>query len=198
MHPRRRSLVWFGGAVLLLLSTPALAADASAPDCALKAIRETHTIPPYPAPSQKLAEQGTTRLMVTLDRQGVPVKVTTDRSSGFALLDLTAADWVKLHWRWQPVVNACPDTFHTLVDIVWDLRQVDPNNYTLLLVVGADNYPPDARAQGEEGIAYVSIVIGQEGGIVQTPDQQKQRISRSGCESDGNHPAPQLSCGAGR
>ena len=88
-----------------------------------KEITRTHTIPPYPALSQRLGEQGTTRLKVTVGTDGKPTEVSVSKTSGSNRLDQAAVGHVKDNWRWEPATKdgkAVVDTI--LVDLVWDLK----------------------------------------------------------------------------
>lgn len=94
-----------------------------APPTPPKSIDRTHTTPPYPALSQRLGEQGTTRLKVTVGTDGKPTEVSVDKSSGSNRLDQAAVAHVKDNWRWEPATrggNPVVDTI--LVDVVWDLK----------------------------------------------------------------------------
>jgi protein TonB len=57
--------------------------------------------PDYPRLARRNGEEGTVTLRVLVTRQGVPVRVETDKSSGSTLLDSAALDSVK-HWRFVP------------------------------------------------------------------------------------------------
>ncbi len=88
-----------------------------------KSIEKTHTLPPYPALSQRLGEQGTTRLKVTVSTDGKATEVSVDKTSGSNRLDQAAVAHVKDNWRWEPATrggNPVVDTI--LVDVVWDLK----------------------------------------------------------------------------
>jgi protein TonB len=95
----------------------------SVPPTEPKEIAKTHTIPPYPALSQRLGEQGTTRLKVALDATGKPTDVTVDNSSGSTRLDAAAVQWVKDNYRWEPATrDGKPVASTILVNLVWDLK----------------------------------------------------------------------------
>jgi protein TonB len=88
-----------------------------------KSIDRTHTIPPYPALSQRLGEQGTTRLKVTVGTDGKPTEVTVDKTSGSNRLDQAAVSHVKDNWRWEPAMRNGQPVVETIqVDVVWDLK----------------------------------------------------------------------------
>jgi periplasmic protein TonB len=93
------------------------------PPTLLKEITRTHTLPPYPALSQRLGEQGTTHLKVAIGTDGKVTDVQIVTSSGSARLDTAAAQWVKDHYTWQPPTqDGKPVAASALVDVVWDLK----------------------------------------------------------------------------
>jgi protein TonB len=93
------------------------------PPTELKAIARTHTKPPYPALSQRMGEQGTTRLHVSIDATGKVTEVSVVKGSGSQRLDDAAAQWVKDNYRWEPPTQGGkPVATTTELDIVWDLK----------------------------------------------------------------------------
>ncbi|HUD45186.1 MAG TPA: TonB family protein [Candidatus Baltobacteraceae bacterium] len=60
--------------------------------------------PPYPELAQQLSQQGTVLLVLTVDDVGAVTSVSVKESSGSALLDRTARDWIKRRWI-QPPIN---------------------------------------------------------------------------------------------
>ncbi len=93
------------------------------PPTELKSIERTHTLPPYPALSQRMGEQGTTLLKVTIDATGKVTDCVVVTSSGSARLDTAAAEYVKANWRWQPPTQAGkPVGATTEVSVKWDLK----------------------------------------------------------------------------
>lgn len=121
--------------LLLLAAAPAIAEDRlpplpASPDqiyhgpppppCALRVIRETHTLPEYPFWSKILARQGWTVLRVTVGTDGVPTQAAVDQSSGTSGLDDTAVEHVQKVWRWRPQTDsACQQPQTIKVNIVW-------------------------------------------------------------------------------
>jgi len=100
-----------------------VAAPPPPPPTPPKEIAKTHTIPPYPALSQRLGEQGTTRLKVTVGVDGKPTEVTIDNSSGSTRLDAAALQYVKENYTWEPATrDGKPVSDTILVNIVWDLK----------------------------------------------------------------------------
>jgi protein TonB len=55
--------------------------------------------PPYPPIAQDEAEQGTVTLSITSDAAGNVISADVKESSGFPVLDHSATDFVKRHWR---------------------------------------------------------------------------------------------------
>jgi protein TonB len=56
--------------------------------------------PPYPASARSAKQQGTVRLMVTVETSGIPSSVEIINSSGFSPLDRAARDTIHRRWRW--------------------------------------------------------------------------------------------------
>jgi periplasmic protein TonB len=56
--------------------------------------------PGYPAAARASREQGTVRLLVTVEATGLPSSVTVQSSSGSAALDSAARDHISRRWRW--------------------------------------------------------------------------------------------------
>ena len=54
----------------------------------------------YPAAARSMRQQGTVRLLVTVEASGLPSSVEVQSSSGFGSLDSGALDQVRRHWRW--------------------------------------------------------------------------------------------------
>jgi len=56
--------------------------------------------PAYPATARANREQGTVKILVTVEANGLPSSVTIQSSSGFATLDNAARDQISRRWRW--------------------------------------------------------------------------------------------------
>ncbi|HEY3856026.1 MAG TPA: TonB family protein [Verrucomicrobiae bacterium] len=59
--------------------------------------------PPYPEVAQQLGEQGTVQILITVNDVGAVQTVTVTESSGSALLDRTAREWIKRRWIQPPI-----------------------------------------------------------------------------------------------
>jgi protein TonB len=55
----------------------------------------------YPAAARSMRQQGTVRLLVTVEESGLPSSVEVQTSSGFGSLDSGALDQIRRHWRWS-------------------------------------------------------------------------------------------------
>jgi TonB family protein len=146
-----RILFFALAAVAFWTARPALAdVPPSPPDiaCSGKPVRlvpisATHTFPPYPPIAQRLNEQGTTLLTVTIAPDGAVAETTVFQSSGSERLDTAAMEHVKQNWRWQP--TSCSVPMQTRISITWHLAprpQIDPA--VLAKVVHFIAAPPDA------------------------------------------------------
>jgi protein TonB len=62
----------------------------------------THTIPEYPAVATRLGEQGSVRLSIKVDANGMVTEASVLTSSGHDVLDSAAIAWVKAHWKYKP------------------------------------------------------------------------------------------------
>jgi protein TonB len=61
---------------------------------------------PYPRIAEQLGVQGTVKLLLTVDDSGKVVSADIQLSSGSAILDDNAQEWVKRHWVVLPVNGA--------------------------------------------------------------------------------------------
>jgi protein TonB len=102
---------------------PVVVARAAPPPTELHAIARTHTLPPYPTISQRLGEQGTSLLEVSINPEGNVTECKIAKSSGSERLDNAACDFVKARWRWQPpTTEGKPTAATTRVSVVWNLK----------------------------------------------------------------------------
>jgi protein TonB len=93
------------------------------PPTELKPIARTHTSPPYPTISQRLGEQGTTTMEVSINTEGSLSDCKITKSSGSDRLDQAACEWIKGHWKWQPPTQLGKTVeAKTLVSFKWDLK----------------------------------------------------------------------------
>ncbi len=145
------------------------AAECRTPLHTVVPIMATHLIPPYPTISQQLGEAGVTLLKVQVGPDGIPTSVATSQTSGSPRLDEAAEKYVKKFYRWQPPDAVCPDGVSTGVQINWHLNPVSGINPKILVVRATpDDFPPDAKAHGEEGIVQFSLWVDDNGTVLQT------------------------------
>lgn len=100
----------------IIAVTPAIASNAT---LAYESIIE----PLYPMESRRRGEQGTVLLRVRVGRDGLPIDVQVQRSSGYRPLDRAAREAV-LRWRFRPVqINGVNVEARGLVPIKFDVNQ---------------------------------------------------------------------------
>jgi protein TonB len=93
------------------------------PPTELKEITRTHTLPPYPALSQRMGEQGTTGLSCEINIQGKPDSCKVEKTSGSQRLDDAASSYVKDHYTWQPPTQLGKPVAATAhLNVIWDLK----------------------------------------------------------------------------
>ena len=89
----------------------------------LKPIERTHSLPPYPTISQRLGEQGTSQIQVSINTGGRVTDCKVIHSSGSKRLDNAACSYVQGHWRWEPPTRAGKKVdAKTNVSVVWNLK----------------------------------------------------------------------------
>ena len=113
-----------GLALLSLLAVSvALAAPRGKDAAALTPIQETHMLPPYPAESKQLKEEGQVLLEVTIGTDGTVSRSRVVHPSGHQRLDLAAANFVQGYWRWQPATRGGkPVATTTRVSVLFKLK----------------------------------------------------------------------------
>jgi len=113
-----------GLALLSLLAVSvALAAPRGKDAAALTPIQETHMLPPYPAESKQLKEEGQVLLEVTIGTDGTVSRSRVVQPSGHQRLDLAAANFVQGYWRWQPATRGGkPVATTTRVSVLFKLK----------------------------------------------------------------------------
>jgi TonB family protein len=105
-------------------------------------------------------EQGRTTLKVTIGADGSASDAQIAKSSGSLRLDEAARDFVKATYRWNPQIKNCkPVEIVTLLDIIWDLRNAEPDPRTLVVAMDAADYPPEALAKQEQGVVLVAVYV---------------------------------------
>ena len=102
---RTEKAIFVVPAVLMAWTAPGYAQGQT---CSLMPVAGTHTQTPYPPISQRLGENGTAELRVTVGADGAPSQIEIVGSSGSKRLDDAAAAHVKSVWLWQPRVGCGP------------------------------------------------------------------------------------------
>ena len=122
-------------------------------------IMPTHSLIPYPSLSQRLSEQGTTTLAVSIGTDGAPASVTVNHASGGRHLDDAAVSYIKTHYRWQPPPEDCkPEATQAKIIVNWRL---DPPIYDVAMtmtMLEAD-YPPGAVERSEAGDTTLDLAF---------------------------------------
>jgi TonB family protein len=109
-------------AALFLGATAASNAQAqrATPDLPVRPIMSTRTMPPYPTISQRLGEQGTSQLRLSINANGYITNCQITKSSGAERLDAVACGYVARHWRYQPAThNGKPIASSDGATLVW-------------------------------------------------------------------------------
>lgn len=102
--------------------TPAKPAALPAPT-PVRSMAATHTTPPYPPLSRRLAEEGTVQLKLAVGTDGKVESAIIEKSSGSQRLDEAARDWVAHHWRYHPATrDGKPVASQTQVKVVFNLK----------------------------------------------------------------------------
>jgi protein TonB len=92
------------------------------PPTKLVQIMRTHTKPAYPTISQRLGEQGTVEMVVTINTTGDVTACEVTKTSGSKRLDDAGCEHVKSRWKWEPpTVEGKPTEARTPVRVVWSL-----------------------------------------------------------------------------
>ena len=124
----------------------------------------------YPLLSMILGEQGVTVLKFLIKSDGTVTDAGIDKSSGSMRLDDTAKEVATERWLYKPATAdgkpvACP----WKVQVVWKMSRPDgaaPGSISSLKIeMSPEDYPPDARARGEEGIAVLLAAVGNDGSL---------------------------------
>jgi len=108
----------------------------------LCAIASPPPLIPYPPISQRLNEQGTTTLAVSMSRDGMVTDVTVSQSSGTERLDNAALTYIRDHYRRQSALeDGKPTATQVTVVVVWRLDT--PGDKTTIMPRA--DYPPGAE-----------------------------------------------------
>ncbi len=110
---------------LWFTALPALAQEqVCPPDGKPRPIMRTHLLPPMPDVAAPF--RGTTLLEVFIAADGHVTSSRAVESSGSALLDQTAVDWVRDRWLWQPYTGCQPGPVSTRISILWHVPVPKP------------------------------------------------------------------------
>ena len=129
-------------------------------------IAATHTVPPYPALSVALAEEGVTLLQVRIGRDGVPIDAAVTQSSGSPRLDERAAAFVKAIYRWQAANSACqPAEVAIPLRVDWHLPNASPGAKIPVVDIAPNitDFPPMALEGEEQGVTVVRLSLSPDG-----------------------------------
>jgi protein TonB len=72
---------------------------------AAQSVGTTHTTPSYPALAIRMGQQGTVTLHIFVAADGTVDNATVEQSSGSAILDEAAVNWVIVHWLYRPATR---------------------------------------------------------------------------------------------
>lgn len=61
--------------------------------------------PPYPPEARRARQEGVVMLMIRIDKEGVPVRVSIAKSSGVQALDDVSVQWVRKNWTFYPALE---------------------------------------------------------------------------------------------
>jgi TonB family protein len=70
----------------------------------------------------RLGEQGVTTLDIQVNGSGDCVSAAVIRSSGSDRLDMAAAEFVKLRWKWEPMPELGGQLKGSTISIAWSLK----------------------------------------------------------------------------
>jgi TonB family protein len=162
---------------LLLLPAGACAHFQTLAACsAPHAIQSTHTSIPYPPISQRLGEQGTTRLTVDIGADGAPAGLAVTQSSHSRRLDQAAAAYIEKNYRWETPPKGCtPPIVQAAIVVNWRLDPLPDDDY---VAMSAADYPAGALERAEEGVTELAIEAG-DGGLA-----KEVKVLRSSGSSD--------------
>ncbi len=131
------------------------------------AVAATHKSPPYPVLSQRMGEEGTTLLRVSIDpRTGAVADVAVERSSGSLRLDDAAAIFVKENWQWTVSRFDCASGFViTLVSIQWALQEQNRQTWGAVFAMEDKDFPADALQKKEHGTTLTALFVDENGKV---------------------------------
>lgn len=94
------------------------------PPTKLEAIMSTRAQkPPYPAISQRMGEEGTTEILVTINTQGSVSACEVSKTSGSKRLDEAACSYATARYKWKPPTqNGQPIEARAKINVIWSLK----------------------------------------------------------------------------
>lgn len=79
--------------------------------------------PPYPAISQRMGEEGTTEILVTINTQGSVSACEVSKTSGSKRLDEAACSYATARYKWKPPTqNGQPIEARAKINVIWSLK----------------------------------------------------------------------------
>jgi TonB family protein len=117
----------------------------------------------YPLLSIVLHEEGRTVLTIVVNEDGTVGDAKVSQSSGSLRLDDAAATLVKQRWLYTPALSGGkPVACQTMVAVLWRITEDSMlqnfKNMGLIITMKPEDYPPDARAKGEQGYTVIRYV----------------------------------------
>ena len=171
-------------AACVAVSPPAEAQTAAdIPNCDSSGVSQpaaanAHVAGEYPLLSQALSEQGITILNIVIKQDGSVGAASVATSSGSLRLDDAAIDAVQSRWRYRPAQrNGEPIACRWRVQVNWvlhpNLLANSPDRPGMVIKMKPEDYPPEARARGEQGTVALIVLYSENG------KPQKVQVVRS-------------------
>jgi len=128
----------------------------------------TTTADDYPMLSRWLHEEGRTLVQFTINADGTVSDPVIMESSGHVRLDAASLDLVK-RWLYHPAIrDGKPIAVRSEAYIQWKLTQPElpEQTYFTMVYMKPDDYPPAAKANGEEGFVAVVVYLDPDGNVL--------------------------------
>lgn len=164
-----------GAAILLLagalsVSTPPDGHSSTLPSChaagiiAPQAVGEPDQARYYPPEAIRRNQEGSVLVGFDIDESGKVVNGKVVQSSGYESLDNAALASTSARTFKPATAGGKPVACHNEIRMVWKLTGGE-NPVVNMKEMGPDDYPATAKANGEQGTAYVMVVIDENGNI---------------------------------